>query len=476
MRKFQNKGSRFSDEKRGDRKSYSRSGDRNDRGNRESGRDRFSREGQSDRQNRYSGERKTEGSSAKRFEGRGENSGFRSDRNSDRPVRRFSSDRDSSSGERRSYGSDRSGRPSGERRSYGSDRSGRPSGERRSYGSDRSGRPSGERRSYGSDRSGRPSGERRSYGSDRSDRPSGERRSYGSDRSSRPSGERRSYGSDRSGGRSFRGRNERSFGERSFSRRSGQFSDSRKSDFKAEKIGREGMRLNKYLANAGVCSRREADELIQAGTVKVNGETVTTLGTRVMEGDKVNYGGQTLNPEAPQYLLLNKPKGFITTVDDPFERRTVMSLVENACKERIYPVGRLDRHTTGLLLFTNDGDLAKKLTHPSNNVSKIYHVVLNKPVLRRDMESIVNGVTLDDGFICVDKASYVTDVDSKKEIGVELHSGRNRIVRRIFEHLGYKVEKLDRVCFAGLTKKDIPRGKFRFLKPKEVTFLKHMKN
>ncbi len=234
------------------------------------------------------------------------------------------------------------------------------------------------------------------------------------------------------------------------------------------------IRLNKYLADAGVCSRREADVLIATGAVSVNGKVVTKLGTKVKPTDKVQYGGQTLKREKLQYLLLNKPKDYITTSDDPQNRRTVMQLIKNACTERIYPVGRLDRNTTGLLLFTNDGNLAKKLMHPKSNIKKIYHVVLDKNLTSRDMKKIAEGLDLEDGFIQVDQIAYVADAKDKKEVGVELHSGKNRIVRRIFEHLGYKVKKLDRVFFAGLTKKDLPRGKWRFLSPKEVRMLQRL--
>ena len=232
------------------------------------------------------------------------------------------------------------------------------------------------------------------------------------------------------------------------------------------------IRLNKYLADCGVCSRREADELIKAGCVTVNGELVTTMGYKVKTGDKVVYGGQTLNREKLRYILLNKPKGFITTADDPEGRETVMELVKGACNERIFPVGRLDKNTTGLLLLTNDGDLAKKLTHPSSEVTKLYHVVLNKPLTRNDMLRISEGIELDDGFISADSIAYDADDDSKKSIGIELHSGRNRIVRRIFEHLGYEIEKLDRVMFAGLDKYKLPRGEWRFLTDQEVAKLK----
>lgn len=239
------------------------------------------------------------------------------------------------------------------------------------------------------------------------------------------------------------------------------------------KFDKDGlMRLNKFIAHAGVCSRREADNLIETGVITVNGKLVTELGYKVSRTDKVHMDGQRLVAEKLQYILLNKPKGFVTTTDDPQERRTVMDLVKNACDERVYPVGRLDMKTTGLLLFTNDGDLAKKLTHPKHRVRKVYHAVLDKPLAKNDLIQIVEGLELEDGPIVVDKASYVEDISSKKEIGVQLHSGRNRIVRRIFEHLGYEVEKLDRVVFGGLTKKDLPRGRWRHLTKQEVEFLK----
>jgi 23S rRNA pseudouridine2605 synthase len=234
------------------------------------------------------------------------------------------------------------------------------------------------------------------------------------------------------------------------------------------------IRLNKYLADAGICSRREADKLIASGTVKVNGKVVTELGTKVSPTDKVMYGGETLRREKLRYLVLNKPKDFITTTDDPQERKTVMNLVEKACPERIYPVGRLDRMTTGVLLFTNDGELAKKLTHPRHGIRKIYHVVLHKQLTKADFEKITTGIELDDGPIKVDKLSWIEDGKIKKEVGLELHSGRNRIVRRIFESLGYKVVRLDRVVFAGITKKDTPRGKWRMLTEAEVNMLKRL--
>ena len=232
----------------------------------------------------------------------------------------------------------------------------------------------------------------------------------------------------------------------------------------------EPIRLNKFLANSGVCSRREADDFIQAGVVRVNGEVVTELGTKVMRTDSVLFHDQLITPEKKVYVLLNKPKNTVTTSDDPQERKTVMDLVKGACKERIYPVGRLDRNTTGVLLLTNDGELASKLTHPQYKKKKIYHVFLDKSVTAADMHQIAEGIELEDGPIKADAIEYASDTD-KKQTGIEIHSGRNRIVRRIFEHLGYHVVKLDRVYFAGLTKKNVRRGDWRFLTEAEVNML-----
>lgn len=233
----------------------------------------------------------------------------------------------------------------------------------------------------------------------------------------------------------------------------------------------EPVRLNRYLANAGVCSRREADTFIQAGVVKVNGVVVTELGTKVKRSDEVMFHDQTINMEKKVYVLLNKPKDYVTTSDDPQNRKTVMELVKNACRERIYPVGRLDRNTTGVLLFTNDGDLATKLTHPQYLKKKMYHVFCDKNVTAADLRQIADGIMLEDGEIHADAIDYAHETD-KKQVGIEIHSGRNRIVRRIFEHLGYKVVKLDRVYFAGLTKKNVKRGDWRFLTQDEVNMLK----
>lgn len=233
----------------------------------------------------------------------------------------------------------------------------------------------------------------------------------------------------------------------------------------------EPIRLNKFLANAGICSRREADEFITAGVVSVNGVVVTELGTKVHRNDEVKFHDQPVNIERKVYLLLNKPKDCVTTADDPQERKTVMDYVKNACKERIYPVGRLDRNTTGVLLLTNDGEMASKLTHPKYLKKKIYHVYCDKNVTKADLDQIVQGITLEDGEIHADAVSYASDTD-KSQVGIEIHSGKNRIVRRIFEHLGYKVIKLDRVYFAGLTKKGLRRGDWRFLTENEVNMLR----
>ena len=233
----------------------------------------------------------------------------------------------------------------------------------------------------------------------------------------------------------------------------------------------EPIRLNKYLANAGVCSRREADDFIQAGVVSVNGQVVTELGTKVLRGDEVKFHDQPVTLEKKVYVLLNKPKDYVTTSDDPQQRKTVMDLVKDACPERIYPVGRLDRNTTGVLLLTNDGEMASKLTHPKFLKKKVYHVYLDKNVTMHDMQQIASGIELEDGEIHADAIEYADDHD-KSQVGIEIHSGKNRIVRRIFESLGYRVTKLDRVQFAGLTKKNLRRGDWRFLTEQEVDMLR----
>ncbi len=247
--------------------------------------------------------------------------------------------------------------------------------------------------------------------------------------------------------------------------------DSQKTAQNSKQSESTGIRLNKYIANSGICSRREADVFIAAGSAMVNGKVVTEMGFKVQATDEVRFDNTVISPEKKQYVLLNKPKNFITTMEDDRGRRTVMELVNNATKERIYPVGRLDRNTTGLLLFTNDGELAKKLTHPKHNIQKIYHASLDKKLAMSDLYKISDGFMLDERRVVVDEISYIEN-QSKTEVGVKIHSGRNRIVRRIFEHFNYTVVKLDRVIFAGLTKKNLSRGHYRHLTEMEINTLK----
>jgi 23S rRNA pseudouridine2605 synthase len=233
----------------------------------------------------------------------------------------------------------------------------------------------------------------------------------------------------------------------------------------------EKIRLNRFIAHSGVCSRREADELIRRGFITVNGKAVTDLGTKISSGDDVRYKNRKLNAEKKIYILMNKPRGYVTTMEDPHAEKTVLDLINGACPERVYPVGRLDKATTGVLLLTNDGELTGKLTHPKYNRKKIYHVSLDKPVTRSDLFLLTEGIEIEGEMITADAVSY-TDPDDKSSIGIEIHSGQNRIIRKIFEKLGYKVRRLDRVYFAGLTKKNLPRGKWRFLTIKEISMLK----
>ena len=391
----------------------------------------------------------------------------------DRPYRpRFNPNSDGSDRPQRPYN-----REGGEQRSYG-DRPYRPrfnSGE----GGDRPQRPynreGGEQRSYG-DRPYRPrfnSGE----GGDRPQRPYNRE---GGDRPYRPrfnSGEGGGYRSNNGGGYRPRFNNDRQGGYRPRPRTgdydpNAKYSIKKQIEYKEQFVDpNEPIRLNKFLANAGVCSRREADEFITAGVVSVNGEVVTELGTKIKRSDVVKFHDEPVSIERKVYVLLNKPKDTVTTSDDPQERRTVMDLVKGACNERIYPVGRLDRNTTGVLLLTNDGDLASKLTHPKFLKKKIYHVHLDKNLTKADMDQIAAGIQLEDGEIHADAISY-TDDFKKDQVGIEIHSGKNRIVRRIFESLGYKVVKLDRVFFAGLTKKGLRRGDWRYLSEAEVNYLR----
>ncbi len=297
-----------------------------------------------------------------------------------------------------------------------------------------------------------------------------EKKSFGGDRERRrtenPGREKKNYDAP---SRNYRSREDRNWTSEEHIEHTPVLRGRKKQENKESEL----IRLNRYIANAGICSRRKADELIEAGVISVNGEVVSELGFKVDPAkDEIRYNGEALRREKMVYVLLNKPKDYITTTDDPQERRTVMQLVEKASKERIYPVGRLDRNTTGLLLLTNDGDLAEKLSHPRNNVTKIYQVELSKSLAQGDLNKISFGIELEDGFIKPDTVSYVQG-GTKKEIGIQIHSGKNRIVRRIFEHLGYEVVKLDRVVYANLTKKDLPRGRWRYLEEKEVIQLKH---
>lgn len=362
-------------------------------------------------------------------------------------------------------------------RQYGTSYQDRSSRGGSSYGKDRNG-------SYGKDyRQGR------SYGQGQE----GGRRFSGASRgNSRPNGyaSREGYATlneglnfrESGGGRGYSQRGDvrqgRSYGEgRSFNRKNGNYNPSRRQgqEFSGEYKPREvdlnkPVRLNKFLANAGICSRREADEYIQAGVITVNGEVVTELGSKILPTDKVMFHDQTIRSERKVYLLLNKPKNCVTTTEDTHDRMTVLDLVKTACAERIYPVGRLDRNTTGVLLLTNDGDLASKLTHPKYEKKKIYHATLDKPLDIEAYQTIMGGLDLDGEMIRPDSLEFTAEND-RTQIGIEIHSGQNRVVRRIFEKVGYKVIKLDRVFFAGLTKKNLPRGKYRFLTPREVNML-----
>lgn len=400
----------------------------------------------------------------------------------DRPYRpRFNANNEGGERPQRSYGDrsygDRPQRPSYNRE--GGDRPYRPRFNNNNEGGERPQRPyNREGGSY--DRPQRPrfnSGE----GGDRPQRPSYNRE--GGDRPYRPrfnNGEGGGYRSNNGGGGGYRPRynNDRSQGGYRPRPRTGdydpnaKYSVKKQIEYKEQFVDpNEPIRLNKFLANAGVCSRREADEFITAGVVSVNGEVVTELGTKIKRSDVVKFHDEPVSIERKVYVLLNKPKDTVTTSDDPQERRTVMDLVKGACNERIYPVGRLDRNTTGVLLLTNDGDLASKLTHPKFLKKKIYHVHLDKNLTKADMEQIAAGIQLEDGEIHADAISY-TDDFKKDQVGIEIHSGKNRIVRRIFESLGYKVIKLDRVFFAGLTKKGLRRGDWRYLSEAEVNYLR----
>ena len=426
---------------------------------------------------------------------------------SDRPKRAYNRDEKSDrpfSRDRKPFGDDdrpkrpynreeKSDRPfSRDRKPFGDDD--RP---KRPYNRDeKSDRPySRDRKPFGDDE--RP---KRAYNrEEKSDRPfSRDSKSFGDDE--RP---KRPYNREEKSDRPY-ARDKKPFGgdatdkpKRSYKREEGEERPTRKSEGRGDKSDRSKraykggkeefrstksqrgtftengpIRLNRYISMAGICSRREADEMILAGVVSVNGEVVTELGTKVAAGDDIRYNGERLRNEELKYVLLNKPKDYITTMEDPTARKTVMELISGACRERVYPVGRLDRNTTGLLLFTNDGELAKVLTHPSSMVRKIYRVELDKSVKASDLKQILEGVELEDGIMSADEVSYDGDGSDKKLVGIQIHSGKNRIVRRIFEHLGYQVMKLDRVMFAGLSKKDLPRGRWRVLNENEIGMLK----
>lgn len=409
---------------------------------------------------------------------------------------RFSDDKKSFDGEKKNYSSNRSTKPrfdredkksgfDGDKKSYSSQRSTKPrfdkddNKERKNF---LGGRTSSYRKKEdGDEREGRKPYGRRSEEGAFSDKKTG----YKKDGGNKFEGKKRSFDRDKEGDKKpYKSRsyddNKKPFAKRKFE--DGERKSSFSEDFEYKKhykpnrtqiLEKEGdglIRLNKFIANSGVCSRREADELIASGVVKVNGEIVTELGYKIKPEDRVHFGDRLIRGEKPVYILLNKPKDFITTSKDPQNRRTVLDLLTTV-KERVFPVGRLDRNTTGLLLLTNDGDLAEKLTHPRKNVEKIYHVELDKKLTEKDFRQFEEGIELEDGFFKPDEIAFV-EGENKAHVGVKLHSGKNRIVRRYFEALNYKVIKLDRVVYAGLTKKGLPRGKYRALEEDEVAFLK----
>ena len=319
---------------------------------------------------------------------------------------------------------------------------------------------------------GKEKGFKKDFSSEKSSIAPGEKRVYkgrGKDQQPVYAVEPKTYGAEPSGEKRGFGKNRSKFVELNADRPDYNFDALPQK--KNKKESEELIRLNKYVANSGICGRREADELISKGLVVVNGEVIKEMGHKVKKTDHVVFQGKKINPEKPVYVLLNKPKDFITTTEDPMERKTVMKLVENACEERIFPVGRLDRNTTGLLLFTNDGELAAKLSHPSNEIKKIYQVTLDKALTAKDEEDVLEGLTLEDGDVKVDDLQVLSK--DRNILGLEIHVGRNRIVRRIFAHLGYEVEALDRVMYAGLDKKDLKRGHYRFLSEQEVIRLKY---
>ena len=443
-----------------------------------------------DRRNSNNGERRS-------FSGNGERRSY----GSDRPRRSFGEggERKSFSGERRSFGEGserRSFSNNGERKSFSSDRPRRTfskGGERRSsFGGERRSF-SGDRKSFGENserRSFSGNGERKSFGNN------GERRSFSSDRPRRSfgeggerksfSGERRSFGGDRRNSGGFKNTGKKSFYKKDFnyfrdedesginkmiSRRPQLDNDAYSDNDTVSAPIKEEVRLNKFIANSGVCSRREADNFILAGVVTVNGEVVTELGTKVnINTDDIRFNGERLKGEEKVYIVMNKPKGYVTTASDPHADKTVMDLLKG-CSARVFPVGRLDKNTTGVLMFTNDGEIAEKLTHPSYDKKKIYQVSLDGKLKKEDYDKILSGIELPDGMIAADELEYIEEDDHRK-LGIEIHSGKNRIVRRIFESLGYEVKALDRVYFAGLTKRGLKRGEWRYLTEGETNLLK----
>ena len=446
-----------------------------------------------DRRNSNNGERRS-------FSGNGERRSY----GSDRPRRSFSE-----GGERKSYGNSerRSFGEGSERRSFSSN-----NGERRSFNSDRPRRTfseggerrssfGGERRSFSGERkSFGENSERRSFSSNNGERKSfsgnGERRSFNNDRPRRSfseggerksfSGERRSFGGDRRNSGGFKNTGKRGFYKKDFnyfrdedesginkmiSRRPQLNNDAYSDNDTVSAPIKEEVRLNKFIANSGVCSRREADNFILAGVVTVNGEVVTELGTKVnINTDDIRFNGERLKGEEKVYIVMNKPKGYVTTASDPHADKTVMDLLKG-CSARVFPVGRLDKNTTGVLMFTNDGEIAEKLTHPSYDKKKIYQVSLDGKLKKEDYDKILSGIELPDGMIAADELEYIEEDDHRK-LGIEIHSGKNRIVRRIFESLGYEVKALDRVYFAGLTKRGLKRGEWRYLTEGETNLLK----
>ena len=443
-----------------------------------------------DRRNSNNGERRS-------FSGNGERRSY----GSDRPRRSFGEggERKSFSGERRSFGEGserRSFSNNGERKSFSSDRPRRTfseGGERRSsFGGERRSF-SGDRKSFGENserRSFSGNGERKSFGNN------GERRSFSSDRPRRSfgeggerksfSGERRSFSGDRRNSGGFKNTGKKSFYKKDFnyfrdedenginkmiSRRPQLDNDAYSDNDTVSAPIKEEVRLNKFIANSGVCSRREADNFILAGVVTVNGEVVTELGTKVnINTDDIRFNGERLKGEEKVYIVMNKPKGYVTTASDPHADKTVMDLLKG-CSARVFPVGRLDKNTTGVLMFTNDGEIAEKLTHPSYDKKKIYQVSLDGKLKKEDYDKILSGIELPDGMIAADELEYIEEDDHRK-LGIEIHSGKNRIVRRIFESLGYEVKALDRVYFAGLTKRGLKRGEWRYLTEGETNLLK----